>query len=144
MNLTMLRGLIREMVEEMFHGYEVEEKLDGRDYEINIYHPKSFPLPGGETYIAHRYDSSQLRAKIDESEGTMELVNIRVAPDLQRKGIGTKMIKAALNKAQELGLQVRTSGMYSPHGKALVQSFIDRGEISPNLVGGKHVMNPIK
>lgn len=144
MNLRTLRGLIKEMVEEMFQGYEVEEKIDDRDYEINIYHPKSFNFPGGETFTEPRYDSSQLRAKIDKSEGTMELVNIRVAPDLQRKGIGTNLIRAALNKAQELGLQVRTSGVYSPHGKALVQSFIDKGEISPDLIGGKHVMNPAK
>ena len=141
MTVSQLRKIIREVLESRAEeGITATEKLDGDRnrgyYTLDVSHSKEFTLGDGEKMTVPNYETSQLRARIPD--GVMELVNIYVAPSAQRKGLARDMVRTALEKAREMGLTVKTSGVYSDQGKALVQSFVDKGLAEPE--GGRHTM----
>lgn len=129
MRLTVshLRQLIREAL-----APEETLKLDATDtyLTVTVTHSKTFNLPNGSTYVVPDYEKSELRCQIKREDGELVIVNAYVPESQQRRGVAKEMIAAARQFAKENNLEVYTSGVYSDKGKALAQSFADKGDAS--------------
>jgi ribosomal protein S18 acetylase RimI-like enzyme len=120
-----LRKMLRESVESVG---ETKEEFDGRSWIVTIEHPRTFNLPNGESLTVPAYTTSQIRAKVHDDAGELELTHIHVSPEHQKKGLARKMISMARDFAAKKSLKIVTSGVYSADGAALMKSLEKSGE----------------
>jgi GNAT superfamily N-acetyltransferase len=114
--LNNLKRIIREILE-LERQLDVEERVDlsrnGR-YTVSVKHPKRI----GDFTVPDYYES-KLEATL--RDGVMTVVSLYVPDELQRRGIGSRLVRIAQKKAQELGFQFQASGVYSEKGLSLAR-----------------------
>lgn len=138
--IPLMREFFEESDQETEQGERVVVNFDKDNLTITVPHSKTFNLPNGKTFVAEDYETSELRAKIDQQNKELVITNIYVPEARRGKGVAKKLISAATQFATKKQLKVYTSGVYSDDGKALVQSYTNKGIASFDQGKNRHAI----